>query len=264
MKPSFQWMHRLSGSLNRQLTLVAKGVSGADRREKQRLRRQLANLKAEYNLLTQELKQVRRELSLENRGLKARYEELTAERDDLQLEIWELENLIEELFGLLTTTEADHAAESVLAESLTEAAPIVELKAELASAEANLPVVTLEENPEESETTTLSGLKLALVGGHDATRRGVISELTQRHGLTQWVELPPFSKHSLGRSNIKAKIHDCDLIVLITGYMRHKQTESIMQLKRLESLSGDVLLLNCRGKSGVVREILNYIRQKYC
>jgi len=45
----------------------------------------------------------------------------------------------------------------------------------------------------------------------------------------------PVSKHSLGQSNSKAKIHDCELIVLITSYIKHKQTDSIMQLKRLES-----------------------------
>jgi len=257
MKHDFQWMYQISASLNHQLRLVARGASGADRRDKQRLRRQLAALKAESNLLNQELAQVRRQLSLENRGLKTRYEELKAERDDLQLEIWELEDLIEELFGLLTT------AEVLPADALSETAQIPKLEHEPASAEVQ-PLVSLEKNSKQLATVDLAGIKLALVGGHDSTRRGVISKLSQQHGLTQWVELPPFSKHSLGRSNIKAKIHDCDLIVLITGYMRHKQTESIGQLKKLGTLPGDVLLLRCRGKSGVVREILTYISQKNC
>jgi len=247
----------MSVSLNRHLRLVAKGVSGADRRDKQRLRRQLAKLSAEYNLLSQELDNVRRQLSLENRGLETRYEELKAERDDLQLEIWELEDLIEELFEILTTAAA------LPADTLTETAGFSELENEFARSQAQLPIA-LETTSEQLAPVSLAGIKLALVGGHASTRRGVIGELSQQHGLTQWVELPPFSKHSLGRSNIKAKIHDCDLIVLITGYMRHKQTDSISQLKKLGTLPGDVLLLRCRGKSGVVREILTYISQKNC
>ncbi len=243
----------------RQVRLLIKGISGQDRREKQGLWRRLSALRAEFNQLNRELEVMRHQLSLENRGLKALYEDMKVERDDLQLEIWELEDLVEELFQLLTSVEA---------EQLTcESEPFLEIPFDTKTPSQPLDRQTGLSTPKipvDLAAVDLSGIKLALVGGHEATRRGVIRELTQRHGLTQWVELPPFSKHSLGRSNIRAKIHDCNLIVLITGYMKHKQTDSIMQLKRLESLSGDVLLLNCRGKSGVVREILSYVSQKNC
>ncbi|WP_346294448.1 hypothetical protein [Sphaerothrix gracilis] len=190
---------------------------------------------------------VRTQLRLENRSLQARYDQMQAERDDLQLEIWELEDLIEELFGLLTATSASS--------SDAELAPIEEPPQTQA-----LPAVI----PAKLPTVDLSTTKLALVGGHHTTRRGVIQALSQYHGLTQWVELPPFSKHGFGRSTIKAKIWDCDLIVLITGYMKHQQTDSIMQLRKGGSLSGEVLLLSRRGKSGVVREILAHVSQKNC
>lgn len=187
--------------------------------------------------------------------MKTLYEEMRAERDDLQLEVWELEDLLEELLVLLAPPVS--VSQPVSGEDFLELETVSSGNLTTAAAlPAERALVPTE--------VDLSGLKLALVGGHDATRREVIQELSQRHGLTDWVELPPFNKHSLGKSNIKAKIHNCDLIVLITGYMRHKQTDSVVQLKKLGSLSGDVLLLNCRGKSGVVREILAYVVRRDC
>ena len=105
----------------------------------------------------------------------------------------------------------------------------------------------------------LSGFHLALVGGHDATRREVIRELTEQYGLKKWVELPPFEQGSVGLSQIRRRIERCDLIVVITGYMNHKLTDCINRLKASGSLSGDVMLVNCRGKTGVVREILRRV-----
>ncbi|ASC69565.1 hypothetical protein XM38_004920 [Halomicronema hongdechloris C2206] len=252
---------RLLMALYRQPWLWMRGISGADRREKRRLMRRLSTLKAECNVLRQEQEAIHHQLSLENRGLRTLYEDMKAERDDLQLEIWELEDLVEELFQLLTAVEAWQPT--------AESEPLAEIPFGPQTRVEDQPLdhqtdVSTQKSQANLQAIDVSGIKLALVGGHDATRRGVIDELTRQHGLAKWVELPPFSKHSLGRSNIKAKIHDCDLVVLITGYMKHKQTDSIMQLRKVECLSGDVLLLNCRGKSGVVREILAYISQKNC
>ncbi|MBW4652148.1 MAG: hypothetical protein KME20_03710 [Kaiparowitsia implicata GSE-PSE-MK54-09C] len=211
--------------------------------------------------MTYQMEQMQHQLSLENRGLQVLYQEMKAERDDLQIEIWELEDLLQELFELLTVAEADQSA--------VEAAHWPEITVETRPLATGSQLVTQEDSagkklPAELTAVDMSGTKLALVGGHDSTRRGVIHELVEHHGLLHWVELPPFEKHSIGRSNIKAKIYDCDLIVLITGYMRHKQTDSIVRLRKLGALSGDVLLVSCRGRSGVVREILAYIGQKNC
>ncbi|MGP1385383.1 MAG: hypothetical protein ACTS2F_17595 [Thainema sp.] len=244
-------------AIRQSIRRLVRGISGADQRDKQRLMRQLAALQAEYNVLNRELLAVRDQLGVDNQAWQTRYDQIQAERDDLQLEIWELEDLIEELFELLTTVRAIQSApvaeEARVAQSVGAASRL--------DVRTTIPV---DQGRPELDGIDLSGMKLALVGGHDATRRGAISDLRQRYGLTRWVELPPFCKHSIGRSNIKAKLQDCDLIVLITGYMKHQQTDSIMQLKKLGTLSGDVVLLTCRGKSGVVREILNYIRRKDC
>ena len=257
----FNRVRRLSKSFHRQVWLLVRGISGADRREKQGLMRRLNALRAECNGLTHQMNQMRHQLSLENRGLQARYEEMKAERDDLQLEIWELEDLLQELFELLTSAEAGSpGAEATHWPKIAfEAQPLASPKPLVEQADSDKETLSVD-----LAAVDASGTKLALVGGHDSTRRGVIHELVEHHGLLHWVELPPFEKHSIGRSNIKAKIADCDLIVLITGYMRHKQTDSIVRLRKLGALSGDVLLVSCRGKSGVVREILTYIGQKNC
>lgn len=105
----------------------------------------------------------------------------------------------------------------------------------------------------------LAGVKLAIVGGHDETRRSVLQELQEQHGLRDWVEVPPFRQASLGVNKLRAKLRDCDWIVVITGYMNHKVMNSIDQLKRKGALQGKVILLDCRGKSGVVREILKLV-----
>ena len=261
MKHYFQGCRRLPASLGHQLQQLTKRISGAERREKQRLMRQLAALRAEYNVLKHETAKRHQHLCLENRGLKVLQEEMKAERDDLQLEIWELEDLIEELFELMTAVDVSQPPPEwvVPRETVLETPALVAPQSKVSPKNTAVVEISVE-----CAAVDLSAIKLALVGGHDSTRRAVIQELSQRYGLAKWVELPPFRKHSLGRSNIKAKIHDCDPIVLITGYMKHKQTDSIMQLRKLGTLPGDVLLLNCRGKSGVVREILTYISQKNC
>lgn len=107
----------------------------------------------------------------------------------------------------------------------------------------------------------LSGLRLALIGGHPSTRRGVIQELQLNYGLRHVVEIPRMTESNTNRSKVKSKIRRCTLVVLITGYMSHRLTEIVFSLKDAGSLAGDVLQLNCRGKSGVVREILNHVAQ---
>ena len=202
--------------------------------------------------------------SRESQGLMALYEKTKVERDDLQLQVWELEQLVEELLELLPPSEALDTAIKPEAAAETSLEFLNQIRFDSPEGPAAGASTAAETVNDTSETVELSQLKLALVGGHDSTRRGVISELSQRYGLRKWVELPPFSKHSLGRNNVKAKICDCDLIVLITGYMKHKQTDHIVQLHNAGALSGDVLMLTCRGKSGVVREILAHVGRKDC
>jgi hypothetical protein len=43
---------------------------------------------------------------------------------------------------------------------------------------------------------------------------------------------------------------------MITGYMGHDLSQIVSKLKKDSVLRGEVLPLSCRGKSGVVREIM--------
>ena len=109
-----------------------------------------------------------------------------------------------------------------------------------------------------TETINLSSIRLALVGGHEATRREVIRELKESYSLGNTVEVEPSSEGYVDRSTVQNKINNCDLIAVITGYMGHDLSKIVSELKKDGVLIGEVLPLSCRGKSGVVREILNW------
>lgn len=104
-----------------------------------------------------------------------------------------------------------------------------------------------------------SQLKIAIVGGHPSIYREVSQALRENYGLSHWVELPSFRKLGAGGSKIKAKILYCDLIFILTGYMRHGQTNAVSELKRSGAISGKVILLCCRGRTGVMRAILHHV-----
>lgn len=111
-----------------------------------------------------------------------------------------------------------------------------------------------------STTQNLASINLALVGGHQATRREVIRELCENYGLKNCVEIAPSSEAYISRSNVQAQISNCNLIAIITGYMGHDLSQIVSDLKKDGTLTGDVFFLACRGKSGVVRAILNKVQ----
>ena len=110
-----------------------------------------------------------------------------------------------------------------------------------------------------TENIDLSALHLALVGGHDSTRRGVI-ELLSNHGLKHVVEVQPASQSRISQSRVKAKIQHCDLVVVISGYMSHKMTDILNNLDQQDALAGKRLYPKCRGSTGVAREILLHLQ----
>ncbi|MEO0458556.1 MAG: hypothetical protein AAF152_18525 [Cyanobacteria bacterium P01_A01_bin.114] len=210
--------------------------------ENERLQQALTEAAQRQQALTIEREQLRQELNdlydysgRELQKLKSQIEALQKQAEDLQLNIFEVEDERDALLAQLA--------------SLPPETP-------------EIPKTRQAETVEISATKAdLSKLHLALVGGHDATRREVIKELSTQYGLNakKCIELPPFDHGSLGKSRIKSKIQHCDLIVIITGYINHKQTDSINRLRDKGALSGEVLPINCRGKSGVVRQILDYV-----
>jgi hypothetical protein len=115
-----------------------------------------------------------------------------------------------------------------------------------------------------SENIDLSGLRLGLVGGHHNTRFAVLSELRHKYGLQESVEIEPSRRRCLDQTHLKAKLSNCDLIVLITGYMGHSLSGSVMNLKNSGALRGDILKLTtqCNATSSILREIVKYFAVK--
>lgn len=215
-------------------------VSGKDRRDKHRLMKHLSTLQAEQNLMQQEAAKNQRLAKLEIRGLAALKKQAEDERDDLQLHVWELEQQLQELMGYLTQVY-DHPARQLQA------------------------VVPWPDPHPIAKTPTqdLSLIVLGLVGGHPATRRSVINELTTHYGLKHWVTIPPLREASIRKGKLKKKLSRCDLIVIIADYMSHPLSHAIYNLQTSGALKGEIVLLNCHGKSGVLRDILQHVnRQK--
>ena len=197
------------------------------RRENERLVQRLAKLRADYNRLKRDTDELLRYADRELSELKQTNSGLAREFDDLQLRVWELEQQVDELLLYIAQMAAvNRRGDEAL---VVEAVP------------------------------DLSAVSLGIVGGHEATRREVIEELTTEYGLRRWVEVPPTWESSLTKVVLKGKLERCDLIVIITGYMNHSLTHAVFGLKAAGALAGEVVLLNFRGKSGVVREVLRQV-----
>lgn len=219
------WLKQWLVLLGQRLKVIFRAISGQDRRANQQLLMRLAVLRGDYNNLKRELDELLEYSDREIAQLKGQNLELKQAQEALQLRVWDLEEQIEALLEYIANEFANVATVDVV-------------------------------NPANATGVDLSDLYLALVGGHDATRREVIRELTECYGLKKWVELPPFERGSSGVARIRSRVERCDLIVVITGYMNHKLTDCINRLKVSGALSGDVMLVSCRGKTGVVRAIL--------
>ena len=203
------------------------GLFGRARQENQQLVKRLALLRADYNQLRQDTDELLNRADREMDSLRQTNDGLAREFDDLQLRVWELEQQVEEL--LLYIAE-------VVGKDMPEAA-------------------TADQVPD------LSWVRLGIVGGHPATQREVINELSLIHGLQRWVVVPPSREGTFKASVLKGKLERCDLIVIVTGYMNHSLTHAVFGLKSSGAISGKVVLLNFRGKSGVVREVLREVAQ---
>ncbi|MGC1524924.1 MAG: hypothetical protein WA783_02615 [Phormidesmis sp.] len=201
--------------------------------ENQQLVQRLAALRADYNQLKRDSEELLRYTDRELTLLKQTNTGLAKEFDDLQLRVWELEQQVDELLLYIAATLGTDNA-----------------RLQPTEAGGELPTFP---KPD------LSHLVLGIVGGHEATRREVIHELTKKYQLQRCVEVPPTWEGRHQKRVVRQKLECCDLIVIITGYMNHSLTNAVFSLKSSGALRGEVVLLNFRGKSGVVREILRLV-----
>ncbi|MFQ4138687.1 hypothetical protein PGN35_020470 [Nodosilinea sp. PGN35] len=233
-----KWLRQAFITLQVKLKQQIDGMSGKDRRDKRRLMKHLSTLQAEQNLMQQESAENQRLANLEIRGLAALKKQAEDERDDLQLQVWELEQQLQELMGYLAQAHDN---------------PV--------QLQSVVPWPALHSTPA-TLTPDLSLIVLGLVGGHPATRRSVIKELTTHYGLKHWVTIPPLREASIRKGKLKKKLSRCDLIVIIADYMSHPLTHAIYSLQASGALKGEVVLLNCHGKSGVLRDILLHVNRQ--
>ena len=104
--------------------------------------------------------------------------------------------------------------------------------------------------------TSLAGVSLSIVGGHVATRREVERELREHHELTDFLEVAPSSEDHVDRARVRDRVAGRDLVAVIAGYTGHDLTNLVRELQRAGEITGRLIWPKCRGKSGVVREIL--------
>ncbi len=121
----------------------------------------------------------------------------------------------------------------------------------------NLPVTGEAFAPE--RLVSLAGHSLTIVGGHVAMRREVERELRERYGLTDYQEVPPSTEAHVDHTLVRERTAGRSLIVVISGYAGHDLTTLLRDLQRSEHVTGTVIWPKSRGKSGVVREILEAV-----
>lgn len=177
------------------------------------------------------------ELALEdNQKLSEELKQLRSENDEAQLQVWDLQEQVLYYQDYFTKAAPQHQKVAVLEQYIHQTA--------------------FQGNIE------LSTLHLALVGGHPSVRREVIRELTVNYGLIHYVEIAPSNEAYIDRSSIKAKVNSCNLIGVITGYIGHDLSGIVSDLQKNGAIDGELLWINYRGKSGIVRSLLQHIQSE--
>ena len=265
-------------SLIQPLQLFIKGATGKDRHRSHKLTQQLMQLQIAYDSLQEDctaLQQKHSALKHQHTQLKAQQAQLEARHALIKTKYEELKKESNTLIGIADSEVKEWLAENeklrsqlgqVQAEKDALAGEVIVLEHKLslekfaysadssdatsAGAEAELALI-------DGELIDLSNISLALVGGHETTHRKVKEEL-EKYGLKRCVHVPPHSRESNSRDQVKDKISNCDLVVTITSYLNHSLSESVKKLKASHVLAGEVIWLHSHGKSSVVRTVLDY------
>jgi cell division protein FtsB len=268
--------------------LFLKGATGKDRQAKHHLsehllRMQLAydQLQADYSTLEQKYSRLQhKQTDLTQRLSRSKTDTdellniadsevsaLISENEDLQRRLRQsetektaLQDKNGALLGTVAFLEQQLDLRSYQSDSITsETRSIAEL-----IADGETPLLDPDASSDDSllshPLVDLSNLSIALVGGHETTYREV-TEVLKQYGLKRCIHVPPHSIASNSRSQIKDKISNCDLVVTITSYVDHSVAKCVKQLKDAQMLAGGSIRVSCHGKSGLVREVLEYFGQ---
>lgn len=242
------WSRAIVSPFSAIVSQALGGLSGKDRRKVQLLQAALETAEAECDRLRQEMQDLVQYTDIELVNAKQKTDRIIQERDELQLKVLILEEELSARSPLSDQTAIDTPEFDVQSNNKRS------VDHKNASGELTQSPISLD----------LSNFRLALVGGHPTTRRGVIQELQTHYGLKHFVEIPRMNEANTSRNRVKSKIHRCNLVVLITGYMSHRLTEIVFSLKDAGALAGDVLQVSSKGKSGVLRGILDHVESSTC
>ncbi|MEL6161031.1 MAG: DUF2325 domain-containing protein [Cyanobacteria bacterium J06623_5] len=253
--------------------MFIKGATGKDRQAKHHLSDHLFKIQVAYDQLQQQFDQ----LQLENERLLKTTGELEKQLLHNQTELEELialadadaQFLVAENQSLqLRLRESEDEKESLRAAKgqLLGHVSVLERQLDLEgyrTGNGRADAVRVELGSADGvdfSQVSLANISLALVGGHETTYREVRKALRQ-YGLKRCIHVPPHSIASNSRQQIKDKIGNCDLVVTITSYVDHSVSKCVKQLKDAQLLAGECIRVSCHGKSGLVREVLQYFAE---
>ena len=271
--------------------MFLKGASGKDRQDKHHLSEHLLALQVAYDQLQKKqdaLQTQNSRLQRECDRLQHSQQELTTSLQRHQLDLDELINVAdtdakdlaqenEDLQSRLRHSEDSKDALKATNATLLGKIAVLENQLTLRSyqstntdtdtaasnhktenrADSEKSILNLLADDISFEQVDLSDVSLALIGGHETTYRTVTAELKQ-YGLKNCVHVPPHSIASNSRHQIKDKISNCDLIITVTSYVDHSVSKCVKQLNDAKMLAGECIRVSCHGKSGLVREVLQY------
>ncbi len=253
-------------SLMQPFQLFLKGATGKDRHEKRQITQQLVSMQVAYDRLQDTCD--RRQQNYDS--LQEKYDSLQRDRNDFKDLFYcaDKENKeVRSQFQKLSRENADLIGKVAVLENQ------ISLHAYQNNGSTSYPEdssATSDDADDETQPLQLadlgqldlSAVSVALIGGHETTHREV-TEALKKYGLKRCVHIPPHSIASHSRSQIKDKISNCDLILTITTYVDHSVSQCVKQLKETHMLTGEVIRISSKGKSGVVREILQYFSAQH-
>ena len=106
----------------------------------------------------------------------------------------------------------------------------------------------------------ISSLYIGFVGGKSRTMNKVINLLQQDHGLINYVLLAGGydENQNMNKNAFRAKLQSCNLIVFVSVYVGHPYWYMLKNLQSTGAITQNLLILDVRGESGIIREIIKY------
>jgi hypothetical protein len=128
------------------------------------------------------------------------------------------------------------------------------LQGEYADLESNS--ITLEKSK-----ASLKDRKIAIIGGHERAVNHVYDNL-RKYGLNQeLLHIPPSSRKSISESEVKSKIAQYELLIVVTSYIGHDLYNIVTGLGDKRALAGQLLPISKRGATGITQEIIAYFQK---